>query len=202
MNLEIAGMLAVFIVVDEWARSYAWSQCSSDRLNGAAGGLSSASEPAGTSLKWRQQNIERQSQVLGLLDFCMGGRTMGKRKSFVKRILAICALLALTCFAALRASGEDKKVWQPGTLIQARARQVTSGENEGTKQYDISVQVGSKIYVASHTLKDGEPDLEYYVGMARMVLIEGETLTFNDLLGHSHSLHIISEKDAPAAPAR
>jgi hypothetical protein len=33
--------------------------------------------------------------------------------------------------------------------------------------------------------------------MDRMVLIEGDTLTFNDLSGHPHALKITSRKDAP-----
>jgi len=103
---------------------------------------------------------------------------------------------------AVRAFGETGKTWQPGTIIRVKAHEVSSVEKDVAKQYDISVQVGQKIYVTSYTMKGGEPDLELYVGMARMVLIDGETLTFNDLLGHSHSLRIVSTKDAAAAGAK
>lgn len=117
--------------------------------------------------------------------------------SFSVEISVVCLLIAITCFGNLRAAGQDKKAWQSGTLIQVKAHEVSSGDSAVTKQYDITVQVGKTIYETSHTMKDGEPDLEYYVGMARMVLIDGDTLTFNDLLGHPHSLRILSSKDAP-----
>ena len=113
----------------------------------------------------------------------------------------VCALIAIICFGDLRAPGQDKKAWQSGTVIQVKSHQV-SGDNGVGKQYDVTVQVGKKIYVASHTQKDGEPDLEYYVGMARMVLIDGDTLTFNDLLGQSHSMRISSSRDAPDPQAK
>src|SRR5215469_1272636 len=110
-------------------------------------------------------------------------------------------LIAIICFAVPRVSGENKKAWQAGTVVQVKPHQVTSGEKEGTKQYDVSVKVGKKIYLALHTVKEGEPDMDWgnYVGMARMVLIEGDTLTFNDLSGNPHSLKIVSSKDAPEA---
>ena len=126
---------------------------------------------------------------------------MRKRNSLWPEISVVCVLIAVMCFGNLRARGESNKEWQPGTLLQVKAHEVASG-NGVTKQFDVTVQVGKKIYVASHTLKDGEPDLEYYVGMARMVLIDGDTLTFNDLLGHSHSLRIISSKDAPGTQGK
>jgi hypothetical protein len=110
-------------------------------------------------------------------------------------------LIAIMCIGNLKASGQEAHHWQPGTVLQVKAHDAASADNGAKKQFDVTVQVGTKIYVASHTLQEGEPDLEYYVGMARMVLIDGNTLTFNDLLGHPHSMRIISTKDAPDAQA-
>jgi len=104
----------------------------------------------------------------------------------------------MMCVGVERTPGESSKAWQPGTMVQVKVHGNSSSEKNDPKQYDISVQVGKKIYLTKHTMKDGEPDLELYVGMARMVLIDGQTLTFNDLLGNPHSLQIVSTKDAPA----
>jgi hypothetical protein len=108
-------------------------------------------------------------------------------------------LTAIMCIGILKASGQDANGWQPGTVIQVKAHDAASDDNSAKKQYDVTVQVGKKIYVASHTQQEGEPDLEYYVGMSRMVLIDGSKLTFNDLLGHPHTMQILSTKDAPEA---
>jgi len=110
-------------------------------------------------------------------------------------------LIAIICLAVPRALSENKKAWQAGTVVQVKSHEVTSGDNE-PKQYDVSIRAGKKIYLALYTLKEGEPDLEYYVGMARMVLIEGDTLTVNDLSGHPHTLKIVSSKDVPEAQAK
>jgi hypothetical protein len=113
-------------------------------------------------------------------------------------------LIAIICLAVPRAPGEDKKTWQPGTLMQVKAHQATSGNNEVRKQYDVTVKVGKKIYAALYTLKEGDPDLDWgnYVGQERMVLVEGDTLTFNDLMGRPRSLKIVSRKDAPEAKTK
>lgn len=123
---------------------------------------------------------------------------------FWSRVSFGCVLLAIICLAIPRAMGEDKKNWQVGTLMQAKEHQVTSGDNQTAKQYDVQVKVGKKMYSAVYTLKDGEPDLDWdnYVGMQRMVLIEGDTLTFNDLLGRARSLKIVGRKDAPGPAAK
>ena len=113
-------------------------------------------------------------------------------------------LIAIICLAVPGAPGENKKAWQPGTVMQVKPHQVTSGNNEVTKQYDVTIKVGKKLYSTLHTVKEGEPDLDWgnYVGQQRMVLIEGDTLTFSDLLGRPHSLKIVSRKDAPEAKAK
>ena len=128
---------------------------------------------------------------------------MRSRFSSLRIEVSVACVLFLMMFVCVeRTPGESSKAWQSGTVIQVKANGVSTSENNKAKQYDISVQVGKKIYLTKHTMQDGEPDLELYVGMARMVLIDGQTLTFNDLLGQPHSLQIVSSKDAPAGNAK
>lgn len=103
----------------------------------------------------------------------------------------------MVCSISGSSYGEKKKDWQPGTVLQVKAHQPDSDSEKNVKQYDVSVRVGKKIYLARYAPTKDEPDLDYYVGMARMVLIEGDMLKFNDLLGHTHSMRILSSKDAP-----
>jgi hypothetical protein len=117
-------------------------------------------------------------------------------------LAVICIFILMMGMSAGRAFGATDKTWQPGTVTQVKAHQVSSTEKDAAKQYDVSVQVGQKIYVTSYKMKDDEPDLQLYVGMARMVLIDGETLTFNDLLGHPHSMKIVSSRDAAGSDAK
>jgi hypothetical protein len=129
---------------------------------------------------------------------------MRAKYSHLRRISLGWVLIAIIFLAVPPAPGQNKKAWQPGTLTQVKEHQVTSTDSESAKQYDVSIKVGKKIYSALYTLKQGEPDLDWdnYVGQERMVLIEGDKLTFNDVLGRPHSLKIVSSKDAPAADAK
>lgn len=128
---------------------------------------------------------------------------MRAENSHLRRVSLGRVLIAIICLAVPQAPGQNKKVWQAGTLTQVKEHQVTSADNDATKQYEVSVKVGKKIYSALYTLKSGEPDLDWdnYVGQERMVLIEGDKLTFNDVLGRPHTLKIVGSKDAPVANA-
>jgi co-chaperonin GroES (HSP10) len=122
---------------------------------------------------------------------------MRARGSFLLKETAIgCLLITFLCIGTLRTSGQ-KKTWQAGTVLEVKAHQPES-DNNTPKKYDISIKVGKKVYVTLYASEEGQPDPEYYVGMQRTVLIEGDTLKINDLLGHTHSLHIVSSKDAPS----
>ena len=128
---------------------------------------------------------------------------MPERGSHVPgKTAVVCALIAILCFTAVSSSGE-KKTWQAGTILEVKAHEHppdsdnAANDNAG-KEYDISIKVGKKIYVALYASEKNQPEPDFYVGMRRTVLIDGDTLKFNDLLGNTHSLRILSSKDAPA----
>jgi len=126
----------------------------------------------------------------------------GKYSLSVRRRTAlICNLILIICVAALKLSGEEKKPWHSGTIIEVKAHEAASGTDE-IKQYDVTVKIGKKIYVASYVPENNQPELEYYVGMARIMQVDGDTLKVNDLLGRTHALKILSSKDAPAATSK
>jgi len=104
-------------------------------------------------------------------------------------------LILIISVVTLKVSGEDKKPWHSGTIIQVKARDAAP-ETDQTKQYDVTVKIGKKIYVVLYVPEKNQPDLEYYVGMARTMQVDGDTLRVNDLLGRTHELKILSSKDA------
>lgn len=122
-------------------------------------------------------------------------------------IIIVCALIAVLYPTILKASG-DSKAWQAGTIVVVKEHKVDAGadagpnQDTGAKQYDVSVKVGTKIYLTLYTAENGQAGPQFYVGMRRTVLIEGDTLKFNDLLGHTHTLRILSSKDAPQTDAK
>ena len=121
---------------------------------------------------------------------------MSSRKySFSRSIALFCALALIPCFAVTRSFGQDKRIWQAGTIVDVKPHEAASGENQATGLYDVSVRVGKKIYVVLFDSKNGQDQAQYYVGMNRTVLVDGDTLKFNDLLGRTHSLPIVRSKD-------
>jgi hypothetical protein len=110
--------------------------------------------------------------------------------------ISVCAVITALCLSVPAASGENTN-WQAGTIVEVKAHQVDAGADTGAKQYDVSIKVGKRIYVALYTADKDQPGPEYYVGMRRTVLVGSNTIKFNDLLGHTHTLKILSSKDAP-----
>lgn len=111
-------------------------------------------------------------------------------------LILICALLAVLCSRPLTTLGQQKKTWQAGTILEVKEHQAESGSDNAGKKYDVSIKVGKKVYVVLYIPEVNQPNPWFYVGMERTVLIDGNTLKFNDLQGQSHSTRILSTKDA------
>jgi len=109
-----------------------------------------------------------------------------------------CVLLAVLCLRPLTAAGQ-KKTWQSGTILEVTPRQTESGSDNAGQKYDVSIKVGKKVYAVLYVAETNQPDPQLYVGMARNILIDGNTLKFNDLQGRTHSTLIVSSKVAPAS---
>jgi hypothetical protein len=108
------------------------------------------------------------------------------------------------CFAAATLSGQEKKPYQAGTIVNVKPHQAAQAgdaaaqaKKDESPQYDISVKVGNKIYVALYTPPPGQNYPELGIGMDRTVLVDGDTMKVNDLLGRTRSMPILSTKDAP-----
>ena len=111
------------------------------------------------------------------------------------------ALIMILCFAVRNSMGEDKKVYQAGTIVEIKVHQPASGTDTGKKEFDVSIKVGNKIYIVLYSPPGGQDFAEYRVGMDRTVFVEGDTMKLNDLLGRTRTLPILSVKDAPAKTA-
>ena len=119
-----------------------------------------------------------------------------RSSNFRVGINVVFTLIAFLCFT-MQKSFAEKKVWQAGTILEVKKHHSESEDRHGPMKYDISIKVDNKLYVVLYAPKQEVPELEFYVGMARTVLVEGEMLTFNDLLGHTHPTRILSSKHLP-----
>jgi len=69
-----------------------------------------------------------------------------------------------------------------------------SAEKTSARTYDISVKVENTIYVVLYTQPPGTISPQYRTGLELPVLVGRNTIRFNDQLGRSQELPIISRK--------
>lgn len=118
----------------------------------------------------------------------------------------------LTVFLLVPAFGQVKADYQPGTITAVVARTNSSSESSVTS-YDISLRVGSTLYVVLYTPPPGTITPQYDAGRELLVKVGEKTIGFNDMLGESLEVPIESvsplepvhesiEADPPQAPTK
>jgi hypothetical protein len=107
------------------------------------------------------------------------------------------ALVAiLVCLATLPAVCQSNSISSRHDHCAERNR---DGDDAASDlSYDLSIRVNRTIYVVRYESELGLNTVEYAAGRDLLVLVGEKTITYNDMLGHSHELPIISEK--PSTP--
>lgn len=95
------------------------------------------------------------------------------------------------------AAAEPQSKWQAGTITAVRYHLVADADPSITS-YEVSVKVGNTVYVAVYTPPFGIDNVPFATGRDIEVLIVKNTLMFNDLLGNSFQVPILSRTIVPA----
>ena len=111
----------------------------------------------------------------------------------LRRLAVICF-----CLTTLPALCEAATKYEVATILEVKPHQTAGGSSE-VASYEVSAQVGDTIYVALYTDSLGTSTVKYAAGRELLLHIEKTTVTYNDILGQSHTLPIISEKPATKA---
>jgi hypothetical protein len=131
------------------------------------------------------------------------GLRRGRESTSVTSFVRACALVLIVGSTAASSPGQEKKPYQAGTIVDVKPHQTAQAsadaqaKQDETSQYDISVRVGNRIYVVLYTPPPGQNYPELGIGMDRTVLVDGDTMKVNDLLGRTRTMPILSSKDAP-----
>jgi hypothetical protein len=88
-------------------------------------------------------------------------------------------------------------LWQVGTITAVQPYQ-GSPSNPSAASYKVSLRVGNTVYTVVHTPRPGTDIGQYAIGRALVVLIGDGTLTYNDILGDSQEVAILSRTTATA----
>jgi hypothetical protein len=101
------------------------------------------------------------------------------------------------CLVALPALAQSEASYQVATILDVKTHQSLETGTADTAKYDVSLKVGDTIYVVLYTPPFGIDTVKYKTGRNLLVQIGEAAITYNDLLGQSMEVPIISRKPAP-----
>lgn len=114
---------------------------------------------------------------------------------------ALIAVVFVCCFT-LPALCQSTRKYQVGTITAVeRSRDGGNASSEPTS-YDVSVQVNGTVYVVRYKDPLGSNIVEYAAGRDLLVFVGEKTITYNDMLGRSWDVPILSRKPAPTPTLR
>jgi hypothetical protein len=95
-----------------------------------------------------------------------------------------------TTLVAKQETGKTSE-YQVGTITAVQYQQEAGGAEPSVFRYDVSVRVGNMVYVVLYTAPLGTDTIGYAAGRDLLVLVEENTLTYNDMLGNSLQVPIL-----------
>ena len=110
----------------------------------------------------------------------------------MRRLINIFAL----CLLTLPALCQSASKWQVATITEVKPRPTVGEDASDPKTYDISVKVGSTIYLVRYTTPAWDVPPKYATGRELLVLVGKSTITYNDVLGQSFQVPIESQRPA------
>jgi len=93
---------------------------------------------------------------------------------------------------------ESASKYQVATITDVKIHQAGGGASD-VVSYDVSVKVADTIYVTLYTPPSGENTVKYAAGRELLVLVGEKTIRYNDILGQSFEVPIVSRKPATNA---
>jgi len=119
-------------------------------------------------------------------------------------VVIIFAVSILPFPSSLSSSPQSSPKYQSATVLEITEH--PGGEIPATettppiKRYDVSVQVKDTVYVVLFTPRPGTTGFQTIAGTDMLVLVKEKTIVFNDLLGRTTEVPIISQH--PATPRK
>ena len=106
-------------------------------------------------------------------------------------------LLIVICAVALPAFCEPAAKYEVATILDVNPHQSAGDSSSpGAASYDVSVKVAGTIYLVLYTDTLGTKTVRYAAGRQLLVYVGKKTITYNDILGRSQEVPIISQKPA------
>ena len=98
------------------------------------------------------------------------------------------------CLIALSAFGQSSEKYQLATITAVKPHQAQGDSGTEIVSYDVSVKVGDTIYQVLYTPPLGASTVKYAAGRNLLVLVGEKTIRYNDIVGQSMEVPIVSRK--------
>jgi hypothetical protein len=105
--------------------------------------------------------------------------------------------LILICVSALPTFCQSTSEYKVGTITAVAPHPGAAGSEPPVASYDVSVKVGDTIYVVLYTPALGTDTVRYAAGRDLLVFVGEKTIIFNDQLGTSLEVPIVSRTTVP-----
>jgi len=106
-------------------------------------------------------------------------------------------LITIICAVALPAFCQPSAKYEVATILDVKPHQ-SAGDSSSSAaaSYDVSVKVAGTIYLVLYTDTLGTSTVRYAAGRELLVHVGKNTITYNDILGRSQEVPIISQRPA------
>jgi len=98
------------------------------------------------------------------------------------------------CLLTFPVFSQTTSKWQIAAITEVKPHPAAGEDTSDPITYDISVKVGSTIYLVRYTTPLGEIAPKYATGHELLVLVGKTTITYNDMLGRAYQVPIESQK--------
>src|SRR5215475_327384 len=104
-------------------------------------------------------------------------------------------------FVSIPNVAQSKSKYEVATIMEVQLHRSEQNSSSDTISYDVSLKVGDTLYVVLYTPPLGENTVKYVAGRDALVLVGKKTITYNDILGNSREVPILSQRPAAVAKA-
>ena len=102
--------------------------------------------------------------------------------------------LICICLVTLAVFCESGLKYEVATITDIKPHQAADNKPSDPLRYDVSVKVADTVYVVLYTDTLGTSTVKYAAGRELLVHVGKDTITYNDILGRSQEVPIISQK--------
>ncbi|HTD55894.1 MAG TPA: hypothetical protein VK670_10970 [Silvibacterium sp.] len=100
----------------------------------------------------------------------------------------------------LSSFGQPAQSYQVAVITGIKPHPATADDTSAVTRYDVSLRVEGTIYVVLYTPPIDTGTVKYAEGRNLLVRVGEKTISYNDLLGQSFEVPIISRSPAPDKP--